>query len=461
MAKKSSGKTNSKKMEISAIAVVDNIVFSKTDAVAYFKLSNSVFDFLSNEQQTALGLRINNALNNLMGDKQEPIEGQIIITNVPVDIDAWEAQVRSVASTWEQSPGFEEYINQQIRHLRYQEFNKRVCYLAVNLGKRGALDMSGLNVFESGFKGAQETLNLWLNSILKSPTEVISAQEEELYKKHETGYFTTLSVGHLKAQRCTAEEILLLIKRQFYPAMETPYLDVDSGNRLGPGDLALELGSVIRNKYRWLKISQMFGEHEMTGYRACMTMAKFPKESYYPNGPFPFLYYPAKLGAPFTIYSRFTLHPSVKMKVEVEKKRKEQKDELENITTGQDQYDSAVSGLPADIVQAMEDSQLISELISDDKTPWVEGSYHIVVEATSEEKLKEYCAKLKQAYDDLGILLQWTAGDQAELFLEQMPGDRVRIKSFSQITNLAMLSTSGMNFSSDVGDLIFGTDSRE
>ena len=72
--------------------------------------------------------------------------------------------------------------------------------------------------------------------------------------------------------------------------------------------------------------------------------------------------------------------------------------------------------------------------------------------------LRQFCSTLKQSYDDQGILLQWTAGDQAQLLLEQMPGDKKRISSFDQITNLHMLSTSGMNFSSDVGDRIYGSD---
>ena len=451
--------TNSKKkLGISPIAVIDNIVFSKTDAWAFYRITNSVFDFLSHDQKTGLALQTANALNNLMDDKQQPLDGQIIVTTVPIDVDAWETQVRSVAKDWEPSPGFERYLAEQSLYLKEQEYMRRVCYLGINLGKRGALDMSGLNVLESGMKGAKDTLKLWLNSIMQTPGNFIEAKEENQFRKKEAEYYRILSNGHLQASRCTAEDVLLIIKRQFYPAMPAPYSDIDTESRLGPGDLELELGSAIENNYRWLKISQMYGDIEATGYRAVMSFAKFPKEIYYPSGGFPFLYFPAKLGAPFTVYSRFTLHPSSKMKSEVEKKRKEQKDELENISGAQDQYDSAISGLPSDVVQSLGDIKKISEMLTGDKTPWIEGSYRIVVEASSEERLREYCAKLKQSYDDLGILLQWTAGDQAQLFLEQMPGDHLRVKSFKQITNLNMLATSGMNFSSDVGDSIYGTD---
>ena len=458
MAKENKTTNSKKKLNLSPIAVVDNMVFSRTDGWAYYRITNDVFDFLSQDQKVSLALRISNALNNLVNDKQEPLDCHLIVTTIPIDIDAWEAQVRGVAEDWEQSPGFESFLEEQIKYLKNKEYMRRVCFLGINLGKRGALDMSGLNVFESGFKGATDTVKLWLNSILQTPGSLIDQKEEDQFRKKEATFFRTLSVGHLRAKRCTSEDILLLIKRQFYPAMPSPYLDVDVSTRLGPGDLELEVGSAIENKYRWMKITQMFEDIEVSGYRATMSFAKFPKEIYYPSGGFPFLYFPAKLGAPFTVFSRFTLHPSSKMKAEVEKKKKEQKDELENISGAQNQYDSAVDSLPSDVVQSLEDIRVISDMLASDKTPWIEGSYRVVVEASSEELLREYCAKLKQSYDDLGILLQWTAGDQAKLFLEQMPGDQLRVSSFKQITNLNMLSTSGMNFSSDVGDLIYGTD---
>lgn len=450
--------TANKKLNISAVAIIDNMVFSKTDAWAFFRLTNNVFDFLSREQKNSLALRITSAFNNLMSDKQEPVDCHIIVSTVPVDVDSWETQVRKVGSDWKQSPGFEQFLEEQVNFLKDHEYMRRVCYLGIHLGRRGALDMSGLNVIEAGFKGAADVMKQWMTSILHQPDEIVSADEEASFRKREVSYFRTISVGHLKAKRCTSEEILLLIKRQFYPAMPSPYLDVDQESRVGPGDMELELGSAIENKYRWLKITQMYGDIEVSGYRAALSFAKFPKETYYPMTGFPFFYFPAKLGAPFTLYSRFTLYPSTKMKVEIEKKKKEKKDELENIAAAQGASASTVDGMPADVMDSLDDIRTVSEMLATDKTPWVEGSYRIVVEATSEDKLREYAAMLKQSYDDLGILTKWTAGNQAAMFLEQMPGDHLRVKAFKQMTNLNMLSTSGMNFSSDVGDPIFGTD---
>lgn len=450
-----------KRLAISALAVVDNIVFSKTERWAYYRVSNEIYDFLSVERKVALGAQITNAFNNLMNDRETPLEGQLIITSVPVDVDSWAAQVYGVSEKWDHAPGFKQYMEEQIAYLKNQEYLKKATYIGINVGKRGALDMGDLNVFESGLKGAFSVVKQWWNSALLVPTEEVSAAEENDTRRKEAEFFRTLSLGHLKATRVTSEELLLLIKRQFYPNMPAPYLDVDHGNRIGPGDLSLEVGSAIENKYRWLKITQMIEGQEVSGYRATLSFSKFPKFMEYPKGTFPFLYFPAKLFLPFTSYSRFTLHPSAKMKRELEKKKKEQADELDNLAAGQTAMDATINGgAPSEITESLHDIQMISDMLAQDKTPWLEASYRIVVETPDEESLRKYCSFLKQRYADLGINVNWTAGDQAELFLEQMPGDHLRVPSFKQLTNLALMSTSGFNFSSDVGDPLFGSDAE-
>lgn len=448
-----------KRLGISALAVIDNMVFSKTDQWAYYRITNDVYDFLSNSQKVQKGLQIANAFNNLMNERQESLDCHLVVTSVPVDVDAWAHQIKTISSDWNQGPGFNTYVNEQIQYLKNEEFLKKVVYLGVHIGKRGALDFGSVNVLENGVKSALETVQSWMSAALQAPTEVVSATEEDDARKKEAKLNNTLAQGHLGAERCSSEEILLLIKRQFYPSMAAPYLDVDHENRLGPGDLDLELHSAIENRYRWLKFNQMLGSEEVSGYRACLSFSKFPKFQDYPNQGFPFFYFPSKMSLPFTCYSRFTLHPSKKMKLELEKKKKEQEDEIINMEAGQNNMDRT-RGLPTDVAQALHDTSTIEHLLAEDKAPWVEGSYRIVVETPTEELLKKYCSIIKQSYTDLDINVSWTSGDQAELFLEQMPGDRLRMSAFDQISNITMLATSGFNFSSDVGDPIFGNDGQ-
>lgn len=452
-----------KQLKPSAIAVIDNMVFSQTDTWAYYRLSTNVYDFLSNDGKIGSAYQIANAFTNLVGDRRESLDVHLIVTSVPVDVDAWAVQVKETSKDWERSPGFERYVQSQIEMLKTQEYLKKVVLLGVNLGKRGALEFENVNFLELGFKSAKEQLSRWWSNALSIPSNEISAEEEDNARRKEAEIFRTLSNGNLRGKRMSAEDLLLTLKRQFYPAMPAPYLEVDHENRLGPGDMDLELISGVENKYRWLKITQMVGGTELSGYRACLSFSKFPRVTGYPGG-WPFLYFPAKLSLPFTLYARLTLVPSEGMKKQLEKKRKEMVDELENVNnSGQTSGASGTlsGGQPSAISEAIGDMQTMTELLQGDKTPWVTGSYRIVVETPTEEILKKYCSIVKQSYSDLDINVSWTAGDQAELFLEQMPGDKLRSKPFNQVTNMAFLATSGFRNSSDVGDLIFGSGEGE
>jgi len=462
MAKKASSSDKSKSLknlDISARAIIDNIVFSKTEKMAYYKVSNEVFDFLSSSQQVSLGLRVTNALNDLMSSRKEKLSCHMIITSVPVDVDSWSAQVKEISKGWGTPEGFDRYIDEQVRYLQYEQFHRKVTYLGVSLGKRGAIESSDTNIFEAGVKGAWDTIKEGIATSLKQPTDEISSTEEMKTRQQEESVYRSLSTGNLDATRCTAEEILLLIKRQFYPAMRTPYLEIDHDNRIGPGDIALEVHKAITKTWRMLKINQLQEDGtEQEGYRACITFASFAKFQGFPSAAIPFLYLPQRVGLPFTCYARFDLVPSDKIKTELEKKKQEHKDEIENLSVGRTSTDNIIEPFPSDVMDSLEDIQTISQVITQDKSPWVEGHYRIVIDGTSEAQVKDYFSFLKQRYADMDIHLSWSSGNQAGLFLEQMPGDYVRFDAFKQTTNLTSLATSGFNFSSDIGDPIFGSE---
>lgn len=454
---KDKNKKNLKRLDISTLAVCDNIVFNKSEQWAYYRLSNSVYDFLSSNAKILVAKQLINAFINLMGDRQESLDCHIIVSTSPVDLDAWETQVLKISKEWETGPSFEEYILEMLEHLRSEEYLKKVTYLGINIGKRGALDLDSTNMFEAGLSEAFDTVKSWMSTALQTHSEEVSPSEEKEARRKEDTFYQILSIGNLHAERCTAEELLLLIKRQFYPAMSSPYLDVDHDNRLGPGDLDLELGSAIENKLRWLRINQMVGDDEGDGYRATMTISGLPRHTNFPYDTFPFMYFLHKLSLPFTSYARFTLHPTVKMRKQLEKKKQEQKDEMENLAAG-GSVDNDLGVIPQDVSEALEDMATLNEMLATGNTPWVEGTYRIAIETPDLGLLKKYCSIVKQRYMDLGVQIHWTIGDQAELFLEQMPGDKLRSNSHKQITNLTMFGTSGFNYSSDVGDRIFETD---
>lgn len=447
-----------KRLDIAAQAAIGNLIFSKQEVWAFYKVAPEMFDFLSGEMQVNNASKISVALTSLVENRAEPLDVMFWTDSTPIDVDSWQAQVESVVDDWDgNTAAFNEFLSKMSDYLKVSDFTKRVAYIGINIGRRGALNIEDLNPLEAGARSAWESLMKWASQITKTFDGDVSADEEAFYRQRSMHYETILRNSALKAVPVTAEEMLLVIKRVMYPAMPTPYLSVDTKNRWGAGDLALETTSVIKNKFRWLEINQMFGATELTGYRATISLNKFPKRATFPYDAVPFLYIPQRLmGLPFTTYARVRLIPNAEMRKRINNKRKEQADQLNNMAAGQTKDEGSV---------AVEDHSSMQEDHSDLKTldketlankaPWVEGSYRIVIEAVSEEALKNIVAAIKKTYAELQIGTVLSSGDQLDLFLEQMPGDNLRVKSFRQLTNLNHLATSGFNIYSSVGDKIW------
>lgn len=439
------------------VGIIDNIAFSKKDVWAWYRIPGDPFDFLSHDQKVSYALSMNGALNALMGDAQDKKELKFVSTSVPVNINAWETQMRSIAAEKSTAIGFDAFLRRQVNFLKSREFMTRVSYLGVHLGKRGALNLSGLNPLEMGVRASVEMIKDWGATMLQTPTAAMDAFEEKRLRLSEEETFRTLSTGSLGAIRCSSEEIVLnLIKKNFYPAMPAPELLVDLDNRIGPGDILYESTSVIEKYYHYLKMSQVLHGQTLEGYRSTMVFERFPAQMAFPFT-YPFLAFPSKMGASFTVYGHLTLVPSAKMKKEVEKKRKESKDELQNMAGATSAADAAVgSQAGAEVSNSLQDLNRISEMLAADASAWCYGNYRLVLEAPTPEYVQDYASLVQQAYSDMDIKVRVAAGAQLSLLQEIMPTSPLMVKPFQQITSLTMLSTSGWNISSALGDEVYG-----
>lgn len=449
------------RLDISARGIIDNLVFSKREVKAYYQISNKPYDFLSQLGKVQSAKRTVNAFGSLMNERMKEVEGEIIMTSLPVDVDTWVDQMYTVSEDYPKPEGFKKYINDLEIYLKNADYHKKVTYIGISLGKRGVFDKEDVNFLELGFEQAKENLKNWLTKGLKLSKEEFSEEEEKLFKNREKELFNTLANGNLEARRVTSEEILLLIKRPFYPAMPTPYLNVDHENRIGLGDIVYETAHIINSdRYRYLEITQDFGEHELTGYRSCLSITKIPKHMSIPQQE-PFMYLLSKLGLPFTTFIKFKLTPHSKIKKDLNKVKKAHDDELDNINTARQSAKKVTTAptISSDFQEAIDEAAMIEEIISNDKTPWIEASYHIVVETPTVETLKKYCSIVIQEFKDNGILVSQTGGDQIDLFLMQLPGDFIRVSDFMIKNDLNILGIAGINYVAEVGDLLPGEES--
>lgn len=447
--KRQKAKNARQRLNIPVVAISDNVVFTKKEAWAYYKISTVPYEFLSNEAKADLAENTITSLAAINQSAGKKIDGHILITHTPFDVASWANQVDQEYLDRhynEEIPApYNKFMSEQFDSLVQGGYQRPVVYLGIKLFNRSSLNIDSFNVLEFGFHDAYKLIKESISQMFVLPSEKIDKYEEDRAKSQEKELYTTLQSGNLHPKKVGANELLLTIKRRFYPAMPVPYLEIDHGNRFGTSDILMETGGVLNNNYRYLKINQQIEGHEFTGYRATLSFATFPKNLQEPSPHLPFFYTPAAHGQPYTLNSRFTMIPSQNVKKDLQKKKLETDDELQNLAeSGQ--------GGNSQIQSTLSDLSELEDNLEDNKRPWLSGSYRITIEAPTIDELKARISDIKQTYSEDEITVIWTSGDQLPLLLEEMPGGQLASTSFNQMTDLSMLGVSGFNLGGTVGD---------
>lgn len=442
-----------KDIEIPIKGISDNIVFTKNQAFAFYKVSPVDLEFVGRSNKIAYVRDVTNTLKILLGDRIEEVDCFMMSINIPFDLDLWKKQIDEANKDFgSKSIYYEIFVRNQLAYLENAGYLKRVTFLAISLGYRNAISANDLNFLDRGLNHVAKTVKEWSSRLLSSLDE-ISESEENRFSSIEGRYYSLLANSSLDVSRCSGEEILYLHKYQFYPSMPVPPLDVYSKKRYGKGDVVSESVSKIERGTRWLKFTQIEGDESLEGYKAILSFKELPKEIVYPG--VQFLNRAFMLSTPFNVFSHFKLIPSRKMRKNLEKAKKDHKDELNDTLKNSDNLDNALgNNISEDFKEAVRTvSEIESELDSNEQ-PWVEGTYHIIVEAPNQTALSEYCNFLITDFSSMGFKLVWTSFNQMELFKASLPGAEMPAKYFKQTTNLEIIGASGFSSSVNVGDPI-------
>lgn len=438
---------NNKAFQVAPIAIVDNIVLSKKEAWAYYKISDKPYTFLSTSAKIDLAQSTIVALGSLCQSADKKVDCHILISNQPFDSRSWERDLIEKYRNYNPSDpnnyAFRKFIGDQADSLYINNYQKRVTYVGVKLMDRGAISDSVLNPLEFGFKDAMKSLREGVKKLFLFEETEIEADEENRVRMLETTVFNSLSNSSLMALRPSAEELLLTTKRRLYPAMPTPYLETDYDSRIGLADIVIESGGEIEEMSRYVKITQICNDMELTGYRATLSFSKFPKDLMFPSSIPPFLHEPSML--PFTVNCRFSLIPTEQMKKNLYKKQQETEDEINNLAESNQRPTESLK-------ETMRDQATLEKDLNEENLPWVIGSYRITVEAPTKDDIKSIVETLKLKYKKHEFVLSWTTGDQLDLLREEFFGGKLLVKDFSQTTNLALLGIAGIDYGGTVGD---------
>lgn len=445
-------KINKESISIPPVGIVNNIVFSKGEAWAYFKIASVPYDFLTNSGRAQLSNDIMIAFSGLSQRAGKNVDIHILVTNTPFSVDSWEDQMNKIYDEWNGKGSrlstFDKYMRNQTVALKRRSYKKKVVYIGVKLFNRGTFSLDEFNILEFGFAEALEAIKKGLSSVLAIPDENITPLERNRAKKDEFEINRAIKSSTLKGTRLSSEELLLIIKKTLYPSMPSPYLEVNHEERIGLSDIVMETGAIIEDHRRYLKIKQMVGTEEREGFRATLSFSKFPSDSMMePSGIDPFMYLPTIMGLPFTMTARLTLMPIEKMKKDLQKKKLDSEDEIKNISGSGQRVTSAIR-------ETQQDIDRLDHELTTDTMPWVSGNYRMTIETPTYELLATAVQEMKQEYAKNETILVWTTGDQLDLMMEEIPGGKLKMSDFSQLTNLAMLGVAGFGYGGQVGDPI-------
>lgn len=431
-------------LDIQMSGIADNIVFSKKDIWAYYEVDTTGYDFLNEMSKVSMLRSINQTFVNLSSNRENELDWHLILTNTPVDINHWEEQYLKVSDQWDRKPGFNKFFTDQVEYLKQREFLSRKVYLGIKIGDRYGVDAKGfLKEMSAGWRQAKSYVNEFLKTLW---IQDLSIKEKEITqaKAQEKEFYSMMHNSSLNCERPEAEELGLIMKRTMYPAMPTPYLDVPANGRWGNGDIIRETGADIVKNRRWTEISQPINGQIVKGYRATLTFSKFPEQMSSPIST-PWIYMMERIGIPFDMYARFSVIPSKAMKKKISQQKADILDEGQN--AGEVGVDA-----PLDLQEAYQKASELEAYANKNNEPFLRGTYRMVITANSEDELINIIDIVKTTYSNSGITLTWTAGDQQDLLLESMPGDKIREKSFMQSSNVELIGASGFNISNKVGD---------
>lgn len=397
----------------------DRVLLAVDAAWAWFRLPTVTYEFLSDQEREGLATGVATALAGLADN-----DCHLLVVSREHQAHDWAARLDEQVG--QPAPGWLAYLTQLQHHLGTLDFSSKEVYVGVRLGKRRSA--------HSGWGGLRR-----LEAAAGLLDEHISDKELDGWRRRSETAGRLLSAGSLAARHATVEELRWLVQRNFWRGIaETP--PAASGSRpWGAGEIQGLAEGVLHNGHRGLEIVHGHGQ-AVVGW---LTLARFPDELTFPGGEW--LHHIDDLDFPVDVSLRMRIIPSREAAGDVRKKLAEVADQERHIAdTGAE--------VPLTLLEQGESAKLLDYQLSKERTPLIYGWPRLAVAARSTEELAARVDLLVDHYRDIGIDVAWPSGDQLSLFLEAIPGDRLRVKAYEQKQSVVTVAGGMPTATSDLGD---------
>jgi hypothetical protein len=352
---------------------------------AWFRLGTHPYDLLSEEQRLTLLSQATRLLEGL-GDAEAHLLVLPRVYPAEAQMDALDYRTRHP------QPGWHPYLEQLTAHVAGQRLEQREVYLGVVLPER----VESLRARLWNMGRPRDVDLFWM-------------------RKSVEGVLRKLLAPGVGVRLAAASELRWMIQRaQIRGLVENIELPEPANRPAAGGELLSLLEGVVENGHRSLCL--VAGRRR--SYLSTLTFAFMPDELGFP-GNAEWLSRLGELPFPVEASVRFQVVPP----------RAAAKDVERTVLAAEDMRKHTEElGIdpPQDVQEALVVGQQLQHELTRHQQRMVYAWPRLLVAAGTEEELEERVGVVMAMFSDMGMELAQPAGDQLSLFLEAMPGDRVR-----------------------------------
>lgn len=401
-------------LRVAAEYLEEGLVLGRRVAWAYFRLPTVSYGFLSEGERQALLVDAAAALTGL-GDA----ECHLLTVPRPRPVEAWLRELHHGAPG--PAPGWGDYLERVRRHLGVEAFWSKEVFLGIRLGTRGAC------------RGRPPR---WRRG--RPRPARVGEGELERWRARVGALGGFLAGGALRGEPAAVDDLRWLIERAFWRGIGEPPRRVPTGPWRGDA-LAALASAELHNSRHALRVRQ----GEATGQVAFLAACRFPPRLPFPGGEW--LHHADTLPFPVETSLRFRVVPARQASADAGRKLAQASDQVRHIV-------GTSSEPPLALLAAAEQARRLEYELVRDGAPLIYGWPRFALAAPTRPELETRIEALLHAYRDLGIDLVRPSGDQLSLFLESLPGDRVRVRTYQQRQGVVTVAGSLFQAGPDLGD---------
>ena len=195
----------------------------------------------------------------------------------------------------------------------------------------------------------------------------------------------------------------------------------------------------IEAQNRSLKVSTGFS----TSYQTFLPIVWLPEQNEFPGKEWLYELQVRNLQAEVCIHIKTIPHKSALHQLEL--KKREINSQIEHI-------EEANADIPEDLYTSKEYADCMEQELKDDRSPLLESNITVCLSDSSLDGLEKKCARVKELYDDMNIIIERPLGDQLKLYMSFIPSVRILIKDFVMRLTPVTLASGIVGVTRELGD---------